>query len=181
MKTGSCILPVAGIFCLALACSSPKPERPGTAPVPLAEQRRADSIRQEEDTIRAKVAGFYQAFSRRNWQAVGAGFFPGAGISSFRLTESDSYPVVQIKTIEAFLAAAPGIYNQADSFRIGGNSETVISLSTNLADAWIGFESATYKGGEASRWTGTAVFTFMREQKQWKIVSLAFKPNDLQQ
>jgi hypothetical protein len=123
------------------------------------------------------LQGYYKTMSARNWQTYRNYFWPGATITTAWSQPGDSVERVDVTTIDDFIRET----------HLGPDSQPVfeekmtdsrIEVQGNMANAWVSYEAAFGKPDSLMRWKGTDLFTLLRHNGEWKIVSLVFESKE---
>ena len=117
---------------------------------------------------------YYKDFSDRDWPKFRSHFWPGATITTAWRQPGDSVSRVDVTTIDDFITEAP---NGPDSQPVFAESmiRWEIHTNNNLAEAWVNYHAKFGTTEKLSEWDGKDVFTLMRHEGEWKIVSLVFE------
>ena len=127
----------------------------------------------EEVEIRDFLNQYYQTMSSRQWSAYRGFFWDKATLTTIWATDSTSAPTVQISTIDEFISKTG---EGPDSQPIFEESMTSvdIQIKKNLAQAWATYDAKFGNKEELMEWSGMDLFSLMKHEGEWKIVSLAF-------
>jgi hypothetical protein len=150
---------------LAVACHTeridPGPARAATA---------------EDSAVLAALDTYYDRFSRRDWPAFRASFWPGAVIAVRWVPPGATDTVVALQTLERFLAGTP---DGADRLAVFEERRVHHELQRygDLAVVWATFRATFGLPGETTATHyGVDAFQLLRHHGEWRIVSLAFTP-----
>lgn len=115
--------------------------------------------------------------SDRNWEKYRSHFWPGATITTAWKQPGDSVVTVDVTTIDDFIKETP---QGPDSQPIFEESmlDSEIRSSGNIAEAWVNYKAKFGTKENLAEWSGTDVFTFLRHEGEWKIVSLVFESGE---
>lgn len=131
----------------------------------------------DDNKIKVWVESYYTVMSNRNWDEYRKFFFENGTITTIWQTPQDKKAEVHVISIDEFIEQTP---NGPDSKPIF--SETMTSFEVeqrgDLAVVWAGYHATFGDEQEVMEWDGTDVFTLMRWEGQWRIVSLAFIANE---
>lgn len=127
-----------------------------------------------DSNIKATLESYYKVMSDRNWKLYKNFFYDSATITTIWQKSGDSVAKVHVISIEEFIREAP---NGPDSKPIF--SERMISFSGkqqgNIATVWTTYHARFGDENDLAEWDGTDVFTLMKHEDKWKIVSLVFQ------
>jgi hypothetical protein len=124
--------------------------------------------------VEEKLKQYYDDMSNRDWEKYRSHFWDNATITTAWQQPGDSVAIVDVTTIDDFIKETP----------IGPDSQPVfeekmknskIHVEGNIAEAWVEYEAKFGKRDSLMEWSGTDVFTLLRHDGQWKIVSLVFE------
>jgi hypothetical protein len=117
---------------------------------------------------------YYTDFSARDWEKFRSHFWPYATITTAWRQPGDSVSTVDVTPIDDFINEAP---NGPDSQPIFEEALVRSEIRTrgNLAEAWVDYRAKFGTEDQLSEWTGRDVFTLLRHNEEWKIVSLVFE------
>jgi hypothetical protein len=131
----------------------------------------------EGSGIEKLLNNYYQTMSARNWTQYRDYFWPGATITTAWIQPGDSIETVDVTTIDDFIRETP----------MGPDSKPVfeekmtdfrIEVQGDLAQAWVSYEATFGKPDSLMHWQGTDLFTLLRHNGNWKIVSLVFESKE---
>ena len=156
---------LSGIIILAFiaslpGCGSPK------------EQANQKSL--EELEIEQLLNGYYSAMSNRDWDRYAQFFSEKATLTTIWQIDSAGSPVIYSNTISEFLAQT----------EFGPDSQPVfeekmidfaIDVKKNLATAWVKYDAKFGTKENLHEWSGNDLFSFIRFEDQWKIVSIVYE------
>ena len=128
----------------------------------------------ESKTIGQLLNNYYQDMSVRDWDKYREYFWPRATITTAWQVPGDSASRVDVTTIDDFIRETPNGPDSQPVFEEKMDSST-ITVTNNLATAWVSYSAKFGTPENLSEWKGIDVFTLMRHDGQWKIVSLAFE------
>ncbi|MCA6079095.1 nuclear transport factor 2 family protein [Fulvivirga sedimenti] len=128
---------------------------------------------QTTQTIHQFLYDYYNVMSSRDWEVYREFFWKDATLTTIWQSPKDSLPEVLVNTIDAFIRQTP---QGPDSEPIFEEKPTYITteIQGNLATAWVNYEARFGSEENLNEWTGTDLFTLMKHQGEWRIVSLAF-------
>ena len=130
----------------------------------------------EKETLQAVLESYYADMSARDWQKYRAYFWDDATITTVWQQPGDSAASVHVISIDDFIAKTPEGPDSQPVFseRMKGSS---IVVEGDLATAWVDYDAEFGRSDSLMRWSGTDVFSFLRHDGEWRIVSLVFKSN----
>ena len=128
-----------------------------------------------EKLLTGLVNDYYDDMSRRDWSAYRTYFWDNATITTVWQAPDDSIAQVHVITIDEFIAQTP---NGPDSQPIFEEQPTTIrtDIQGNLAVVWADYDAKFGSQDSLMTWSGTDMFSFLRSNNEWKIVSLTFEP-----
>ncbi len=162
-------LPVVAVipFVLAAApCLAQVPALP-SADVP-------DSVRSE---VLEFLTGYYDAFSDRDWERFAEHFWTGATITTVWQPPGESGPRVVVTTVPEFVEQAPAGPGSREIFEERMLSAEVRARG-NLALVYAKYRARFGDPGDVMEWEGVDAFTLLEHDGEWRIVSLAFAPEN---
>lgn len=128
----------------------------------------------EGAAVEAMLKEYYKDMSARDWEKYRRHFWPNATITTAWQQPGDSAARVDVTTIDDFIKEAPlGPGSQPVFEEVMKDSK--INMQGNIAEAWVNYEAKFGKSDSLATWTGTDVFTLLRHNQEWKIVSLVFE------
>jgi hypothetical protein len=112
--------------------------------------------------------------SAREWEKYREFFWPKATLTTVWKAPDDSIQTMHISTIGEFISKT---FEGPDSQPIFEEKmhSCQLEVRNNLAVVWAKYSAKFGTKGDLNEWEGTDLFTLMRHQNQWKIVSLAFE------
>jgi hypothetical protein len=131
----------------------------------------------EDDSIKVFLETYYSEMSKRDWKKYENFFWDDATITTIWQKPGDSVSRVHVITIKEFIAEAP---NGPDSKPIFSEEMTGVEIEVR---GNIGVARANYKArfGDVNavmEWNGRDVFTLLKFDGAWKIVSLVFEQDN---
>ena len=128
----------------------------------------------DEQAVEELLATYYKDFSDRDWPKFRSHFWPGATLTTAWQQPGDSVVRVDVTTVDDFIAEAP---NGPDSQPIFEERMLSWEIRTNknLAEAWVDYHAKFGTEEKLSEWDGKDLFTFIRHDGEWRIVSLVFE------
>ena len=136
----------------------------------------SDSTIEVNESLEIKhlLEDYYQTMSDRDWQAYKSFFWKKATITTKWFSEDDSSKYVHIVTIDDFIsqtAAGPDSQPIFEEKMLNSN----IDIKGNLGVGWVEYSAKFGTKEQLMEWTGKDLFTFMKNNDQWKIVALVFE------
>jgi hypothetical protein len=130
----------------------------------------------EGAAVEARLKEYYKDMSARNWKKYRTHFWDNGTITTAWKQPNDSLAKVDVTSIDDFIKETP---NGPDSQPIFEETmrSSKISVQGNIAEAWVEYDAKFGTKENLSKWRGTDVFTLLRHDGQWKIVSLVFEAN----
>ena len=133
-----------------------------------------DSQTTESDVVETRLKEYYERMSERNWKAYEKYFWNGATVTTAWKQPGDTVSTVDVTTIGDFLKeTALGPDSQPVFEEKMLNSK--ITVEKNLCTAWVEYEAKFGKPDSLQQWKGTDVFTLLKHNGEWRIVSLVFE------
>jgi len=128
----------------------------------------------EGEAVEIKLKEYYKDMSARDWKKYRSHFWNNATITTAWQQPGDSAATVDVTTIDDFIKEAP---NGPDSQPVFEEkmTDSKIKVQGNIAEAWVNYEAKFGKPDSLTQWKGVDVFTLMRHNSEWKIVSLVFE------
>ena len=134
----------------------------------------SESKTPEGAVVESLIKEYYQDMSARDWKKYRMHFWENATITTAWQQPGDSIATVDVTTIDDFIKETPHGPDSKPIFE-----ETMkaarINLKGNIAEAWVDYEAKFGSKDTLNQWTGTDVFTLLRHNGEWKIVSLVFE------
>ena len=128
-----------------------------------------------QDSLQDFLNRYYETMSSRNWSAYRDFFWGNATLTTVWQTPESEKPAVMVTTIGDFIRQTPQGPDSQPIFEELMTGKPEIKRSGNLATAWSTYKAKFGTEDDLMRWTGTDVFTLMRHEGQWKIVSLVYE------
>lgn len=125
--------------------------------------------------VRERLVGYYDDLSDRDWDAFRTHFWERATITTRWQPPGEDAVRVVVSTVDEFVAKAPEGPGSQPIFEERMTSLTGTARG-DLAVAWAGYRARFGAPGDVQEWTGTDVFTLLRHDGRWRIVSLTFAP-----
>jgi hypothetical protein len=140
-----------------------------TCPPAAAQQTKPSA----EAEIRALLQDYYHSMSARDWTRYRTFFSEEATLTTVWQDEQDTLPRIHSTTIDEFIARTP---EGPDSQPIFEEKmlEAEVSVKGGLAQAWVRYAATFGSADHLMKWTGYDLFSFIRHQGRWKIVSLVY-------
>jgi len=130
----------------------------------------------EVPVLNKLLASYYADMSERDWQEYREYFWDDATLTTSWQKEGDTVARVNVTSIDAFIEQTPRGPDSQPIFSERMKSAS-IQVRDNLATAWVEYDAEFGQPDSLMRWSGTDVFTFLRHDGEWKIVSLVFESN----
>jgi len=132
---------------------------------------------QDQSEIHTFLEDYYAAMTSRNWKVYQQFFWPKATITTIWQKPGDNKKDVNITTIEDFVSQT---HLGPDSQPIFEENMTDanISVKGNIATAWVNYEARFGSKENLMEWAGKDLFTLMKHEGKWRIVSLAFESDE---
>ena len=141
------------------------------------DETRTSVVSGEEEVLEQILKSYYADMSARDWNKYRTYFWDQATITTAWQRPADSAVRVHVIGIDEFIRKTPEGPDSQPVFseKMSGAS---IEVRNNLATAWVDYDAEFGTPDSLMRWSGTDVFTFLRHEGEWKIVSLVFESND---
>lgn len=138
----------------------------------------ASCLRPEPETsadgaVRAQLIRYYDALSARDWERLPTSFWPNATLTTIWRPPDEPEQRVWTTTVPAFIAAAPEGPDSQPIFEERPVSMEV-RVDGRLASAWVRYRARFGSPDALACWTGTDLFTLIRQDREWRIVSIAY-------
>lgn len=117
---------------------------------------------------------YYTDMTNRDWPRYRDHFWAHGTITTTWQQPGDSTATVDVTTIDDFIKETPNGPDSKPIFEERMNSSEV-KIKGNIAEAWVKYEAKFGTKDSLMQWTGTDVFTLLRHNGTWKIVSLVFE------
>jgi hypothetical protein len=158
----------AVVVALATACrlETYEPRRGAASASVLA--AAADSA-----AVLAELQAYYRDFSARDWDAVAAHFWPGAGITTIWRPPGETAERVMVTPVPEFVRQAPEGPGSREIFEERMIEARIVTFR-GLAQAWVRYHARFGDPGAVTEWEGIDAFTLLRHEGRWRIVELAF-------
>jgi hypothetical protein len=129
---------------------------------------------EENQEILQELRAYYDDMSQRNWNAYRDHFWPNATITTAWTKPGDSLKRVHVITIDEFIRETP---NGPDSQPVFSEemTDSKVECMGNLAIVWADYSVRFGKPDSLMEWEGRDLFTWMKLDGRWRIVSLAFE------
>lgn len=124
--------------------------------------------------VENRLKNYYEVMSQRDWPVYRSFFWENATITTAWQAPGDSVERVDVTTIDDFIKETP---NGPDSQPVFEKRmlDSKITVEGNIAEAWINYEAKFGQPDSLMQWNGTDVFTLLRHEGEWRIVSLVFE------
>jgi len=131
----------------------------------------------EGAVIEKQLKSYYADMSKRDWNKYRSYFWNNATITTAWKQPGDSIVEVDVTTIDDFIKETPQGPDSQPVFE-ETMKDSRIYVQGNMAEAWVEYDAKFGKQDSLSRWSGTDLFTFLRSNGEWKIVSLVFESKE---
>ena len=128
----------------------------------------------DRNPLEAVLKAYYDDMSDRNWTAYRSHFWKNATITTVWQTPNDSVSRVHVITVDEFIAQTPNGPDSKPIFEERMKSMKV-DMQGDLAVVWADYEAKFGTEDSLMTWTGTDLFSMLRQNDEWKIVSLTFE------
>ncbi len=129
----------------------------------------------EHDSIRTFLTNYYDAMSRRSWSEYKGFFWEKATLTTVWQPRGLTEPAVVVVTIDDFIRQTPEGPDSKPIFEEKMTAPPEVRVEGNLASAWARYNAKFGAEDDLTEWNGTDVFTLMKHNGEWKIVSLAYE------
>ena len=153
-----------GLFCILMTACDNK------------ERNRADLPSTVDSTLHPFLSAYYETMSNRDWNKYRTFFWENATISASWKKEGDSTVNVHVIDIDDFIATTPAGPDSKPIFSEKMRSASV-DVKGNLASAWVDYDVEFGTPDSLMTWSGTDVFTLLKNNGEWRIASLVFESN----
>lgn len=133
-----------------------------------------DRHQQEQENIEETLLSYYQIMSERDWPSYKRFFSEEATLTTIWPTEDSNTPQIHTNTITEFLAQTGEGPDSQPIFE-EKMTKAEINIRGNLAQAWVNYEAKFGSKDSLLEWTGIDLFSFIKHNEEWKIVSLVFE------
>jgi len=130
-------------------------------------------VPEDNPEIHAFLENYYQTFSDRDWERFESFFTDQAVLTTIWQSESDSVPVLFIKTITQFLEQTGSGPDSQPIFE-ERMVESKITVNNGLATAWVDYEAKFGTSENLIEWVGQNLFSLIRHEDRWYIASLSY-------
>jgi hypothetical protein len=128
----------------------------------------------EEDIILKFIENYYRDFSSRDWITFRTYFWEDGTITTVWQQPGDTVSKVHSVTIDEFIRQTPDGPDSQPVFEERLlNAE--IEVRGNLARVWARYNAIFGTEQHLSEWQGTDLFSLLKHDGTWKIVSLTFE------
>jgi hypothetical protein len=128
----------------------------------------------EGAAVEALLKQYYNDMTARDWKKYRAHFWDNGTITTVWKHPNDSTAKVDVTTIDDFVKETPAGPDSQPIFEEIMKSSK-ISVQGNIAEAWVEYDAKFGTKENQTEWSGTDVFTLLRHNGEWKIVSLVFE------
>jgi hypothetical protein len=140
------------------------------------ETSASGSGNEDVQAIEKQLRTYYLDMTSRDWQKYKSHFWDHATITTAWQAPGDSVAEVDVTTIDDFIREAGAGPDSKPVFEETMKSSK-ISVRGNIAEAWVEYDAKFGTTDSLMQWSGTDVFTLLRNKEEWKIVSLVFERN----
>ncbi|MEX1240060.1 MAG: nuclear transport factor 2 family protein [Cyclobacteriaceae bacterium] len=130
----------------------------------------------EDAVVEKFLASYYDDMSARDWQKYRTYFWDDATITTAWQKPGDSAVRVHVITIDEFIEETPRGPDSQPVFREQMKSAS-IEIKHDLATAWVEYNAEFGKPDSLMKWSGIDVFSFLKNDGEWRITSLVFSNN----
>ena len=127
------------------------------------------------DTLHNFLKGYYDVMSSRKWLEYRNFFWDNATLTTAWQPPGASGPRVAIITIDEFITQTPQGPDSKPIFEEKMTSAPEIQITNNIAVAKAAYEVKFGTKDTLMKWKGLDVFTLMRHNGKWKIVSVVYE------
>jgi len=134
----------------------------------------SENEKQSTAHLQALLEQYYVTMSDRDWEAYKMFFSSDATLTTIWQQETDSLPKIHTTSISDFIAQTKDGPDSQPIFEEKMlNSE--IDVNNNLAQAWVNYKAKFGSNEELMEWKGIDLFSFIKFDNEWKIVSILFE------
>lgn len=159
------LLIIASIYFLAIQCKN--------------EPQKQNNIQINSNTstkrLKTFLKDYYQSMSDRNWSEYKKFFWNQATLTTTWQKPGDSFTDVHITSIENFISQAHLGPGSKPIFEEKMISDPIILIEKNIATVWADYHVKFGTKDSLMEWSGKDVFTLMKHNDQWKIVSNVYE------
>lgn len=130
----------------------------------------------EKAVLEKLLVSYYDDMSARDWEKYRSYFWDNATITTAWQKPGDSAVRVHVITIDEFIEQTPQGPDSQPVFREEMKNSS-IEIKNNLAAAWVDYDAEFGKPDSVMKWSGTDVFSFLKNNGEWRITSLVFESN----
>jgi hypothetical protein len=137
-------------------------------------QKISEKDSQSTEEIEIILGNYYTTMSARDWPAYKDFFSNDATLTTIWQQETDTIPKIFTNSINDFIAQTK---NGPDSQPIFEEKmlSADITVKNNLAQAWVRYEAKFGSSDNLVEWKGLDLFSLIRYNDEWKIVSIVFE------
>jgi len=128
-----------------------------------------------KDSVYIFLKQYYQVMSDRQWDQFKNFFWDYATITTAWQPPGDTIPKVTVVTIDQFIGQTKQGPDSKPVFEEKMTNTPDIRITRNIATVWAEYHAKLGTREVLTEWDGTDVFTLMRHEGQWKIVSLVYE------
>ena len=141
---------------------------------PFADTPVADSV---TTAVQEFLTSYYDAFSDRDWSRFEKHFWPGATMTTVWQPQGESAPRVVVTSLREFIEQAPLGPGSKEIFE-----ERMLAADLRvrgiLASVYVRYGARFGDPGEVMEWEGVDLFSLLRYQGEWRIVSLSYASDE---
>jgi len=130
----------------------------------------------ENAVLEKLLVSYYNDMSQRDWKKYRNYFWDNATITTAWQKPGDTAVRVHVITIDDFIVQTPQGPDSQPVFR-EQMKKSSIEIKNNLAAAWVEYDAEFGKPDSLMKWSGTDVFSFLKNNGEWRITSLVFESN----
>lgn len=120
---------------------------------------------------------YYHYFSERDWDKYESYFWSEATLTTVWQDDGMDAPGVVITSIEEFLGKTHLGPDSQPIFEEKMN-DAFVAVRGDLAQAWVKYEAKFGNDNELMQWEGIDLFSFMKHNGEWRIVSIVYSSNE---
>lgn len=143
------------------------------APTAFGQRPEGEAVESARAEVLATIESYYDAFSDRDWDRYASHFWPEATITTVWQPPGEDAPRVVVTSIEDYIELAPAGPGSREIFEERMLSADLTVRGT-LATVYARYHARFGDPGAVSEWEGTDLFSLLKHDGAWRIVSLAF-------
>lgn len=137
-------------------------------------QNQSTNEKVSSDQIKRLLDDYYHTMSDRDWKSYKMFFTSEAILTTIWQQEGDTIPSILTNSISEFIAQTKDGPDSQPIFEEKMLSAK-IDVRSNLAQAWVNYEAKFGSKDSLFEWKGIDLFSFIRYDNEWKIVSIVFE------